>query len=349
MMRVSLLSTGALAWVKTENAESVCAEVTSDSVVSIGETGTKCTTETEAPEEYLSMKVEALAILEDSAEAYLTNGAKIRVVEARPNGRTVFATETLKYGDTEIGSTSAGAEVGSSDSGGFVGTASYLVLKGGLSYNTNDFLLPGNNKATVCVVGGSKGICGANRTATAGDYKFSLYGYTEGQNFSMPDAAKYIGFRQRVSLEKMGANPMVKINDGAYMNLTEMAKSHDMKTDVTSISFKGSKTELVMTMAKDFISGTMEGGKPVLKGTDKVVIHAISLASLPAGQFFLHYLIKLDEHIRAEGKTGAGPHSYFVYDPSVSSSKKPAAATTASAAFGATASVLVAGLTMLLL
>lgn len=315
-----------------------------------------CADHANRPAEYITMAVEGLAALRTNASAYLTNNSALHVIEATSFIGPLlnsFNESSIEYGRVMLGAR-MGQETDSAF--GFIGTASYLVQRGSFAYNTNDFVVPSgntNNHETVsgiCVVPiASNGNCGANRTAQAGTYKFSLYGYTGGSGFTTEMAAyTHLGARQLVNLTGMGAGASVTFNSGG------VALSAMGSTSVTSLVIRGATTTMSYAFPTTYNVGSIATGTAVPAASPTVIIHA-SPHPTDAKSFHLDYVFAL-----ANGLQNA--NGYFVYDPDVtagggstssstsstsgtSASSSPAAASTSTAPrTPATCMSLIAGL-----
>lgn len=107
---------------------------------------------------------------------------------------------------------------------GWIGEAHYLAESGTITTKTNEVITDtSGTKRTVCITttagGGDAACTGADRTFSAGAYKFSLMGYT-GTDYSEPAkiggaAWTHIGFRQELKPEGLNVSLKLKPVGGA--------------------------------------------------------------------------------------------------------------------------------------
>mmetsp|Transcript_48439 Transcript_48439/g.122236 ORF Transcript_48439/g.122236 Transcript_48439/m.122236 type:complete len:368 (-) Transcript_48439:405-1508(-) len=349
---------GALGTAAFANSSGMCAGSDSDTTIFLGNQGAAACNAGSLPEEYIAMKCETLAFLKAGAEAYLTDSSKItEVLPSAPgsngmNGEvvgpsvTVVETPNFKFGKAASGRMMG--HISRNSAYGFIGIASYLMLEGALDFTTNDFKVPGNwgrgkDVTDVCVVPLEDGVCGSTpHTATPGTFKFSMYGYMDGNGYSsFASGYTHVAVRQRVTLSSMGSNVTVAFNGGAATAPEDISLGN---TSITSLSISGASSIVTIAYPATYNVGTIaksnffSQAKPKPAATLSVIIHAVPIDS---ESFFLDFIFALDHGL--QDKNG-----YFVYDPDVTVSDVTSAAATTSArsALWAGAAALLATLLM---
>lgn len=136
--------------------------------------------------------------------------------------------------------------------GGYVGTANYIVTDGTVTTNTNDFYLATDvtdarvqrldspygapsGPWSVCISEVVNGACGAARSFKEGAFKFSVYGYTTGSAYALPDVggATPTEFGVRMTLKLVGATGDIDLhfNNDPTLTLAKLGS-----TSVTSFT-----------------------------------------------------------------------------------------------------------------
>ena len=162
---------------------------------------------------YFTVEMVGMGVITGTDTAYLTESSQATMMDPIgvpykesdvyvPSG----AGSTYAYiaATTGVGDGKFTAATGESGAGAYFGTAFYLFQTGSLTSNTNTFPAP-NEEATheieVCIVPIVDGVCGAARTWSAGDLKFSIYGAVGGDELATQiDGKSYLGFRTQISL-----------------------------------------------------------------------------------------------------------------------------------------------------
>lgn len=289
-----------------------------ESIVQIGEKGSSDCDIGSTPAEYVTMAVQNMILISGGDDAYLTDDSLLETVDRTAN-KEFATTETIGNGNTfqavMVNTGSLMGVVNPAGSYGFLGTASYLLTEGEMSYNTNNFKALGPIVDTpvdfnnVCVVGLEDGVCGAERTATPGTYKFSIYGYTAGEqweNFVTTNGFTHLGVRQSFDVSAMGAGVKVSVDGGEATSVDAIGTGN---TSISSVNITGANTSLVINFEKKYIVGNSSTGQPVPMMTKDASIHCLSSSSTV---FFIDYVFEIADYLNA----GDG---YFVYDPEVSS------------------------------
>ena len=84
-----------------------------------------------------------------------------------------------------------------------------------------------------------------------------MFGYANGEGYQAFAAQhKFMGVRQKITLEKMGGNPQILYNDGSAKNTT-WDQSTPVTTDVKSMQIKGKQTQLSWKFPLKFNVGTV--------------------------------------------------------------------------------------------
>ena len=229
----------------------------------------------------------AMAMLGTNNTAYLADLNTYATLIAKSTQGKVYAKKDICGKDSANNDycyalTSAGTWVGAKDETtigsrywGYAGTASYLLQSGKVEFKENSFLMDSTLVNNVCVTDVSGGQCTGNaKTATPGTYKFSLYAYTDGDDYATIVQASgftHLAIRQWVSVEKMGgdkAENIVTINGGYRL-------SNISSNDVQNITIKGEKTSLTHKFEKKANIGTITNSVPVPAKTVDVRIHVV--------------------------------------------------------------------------
>jgi hypothetical protein len=206
-----------------------------------------------------------------------------------------------------------------SSAGGYVGTASYLA-KADISTNTNVFYVAtpdslgqvqrGDSDTgapdgphTVCISDTAGGTCGAARSFSKGTYKFSLFGYTAGEDYgSATTDFNHLGVRTQLSGTNIAVTG-VKLNDGVALDAIG-------SKDVTKLTIELENEESVVIdfpLKYNYGDVTDYGNGETFIGSTKNVKIKVSKAS--ATSIYIDYLFDLSD-MRTENK-------YFAYDPPV--------------------------------
>jgi len=326
---------------------SLCAAIDSDATIFIGKKGNSGCSASSLPTEYIAMKPEEFAYVKSGANAYLNDSALVETLEPATNaghltglyyvGPTVDLIQPDE--NTEVAFANAGIFIGTPSSGanaayGFVGTASYLVTKGKFTGITNNsFRIPGTDKdgipvEDICIVDivdvAGVATCDANdaRTISTGDYKYSLYGYTQGDGYadyvSNNDFTNF-GVRNAITTQHMKGSldvtgdVEVSVNHAGAGFSGTPAETWKVSaipasgfSGVQKLEIKGGSTTLRMDFPQKYNIGVVST-PPIPKKTKTVVIN---LAKNDNNGFYLDFVFEATEEL-------ASQNGYFVYDPSV--------------------------------
>lgn len=181
--------------------------------------GTNCAT---MPSTHIEDELQHMVTITGTNTAYLTPGnteTVSKIQEATGKGDydkaqyQVFKEEVKEEpGVGKYAYRMMGTFVGTVDktgSYGFLGTAMYLMISGQATMRKNKFCIPGDELASnecgdICAVQNDPTTdpdCKQNgREFKAGDFKFSLYGYTAGDAFT-PGTNTFLGFRKKVTFK----------------------------------------------------------------------------------------------------------------------------------------------------
>lgn len=306
------------AWVKAgSGAQQMCAGAT-DACTSVetctyhayGPCGGAST-----PPIYIEGSITALAVIEGGSEAYLSDDTKITQLTPSPvvnngyKGSEGDLTVTDSNGATiaTYARMTAGAFYGSDPmvSGGFLGMAAYILQTGTLQTKMNNVDIPTavgsatTSSQEVCIAELTAGACGTEITYTAGDYKFSLFGYTTGSNFQVDPAVTHVGFRTKMKL--VGAAADLTINGDKTLSTIGTA-------DVASITVTeqgGAKKQQTITFPNKYNTGPKSN--LLVPQATKTVKIKVSDTGLGDQSIYVDYLF--------EKLTAAD--EYFIYDPDV--------------------------------
>ncbi|CAE8642838.1 unnamed protein product, partial [Polarella glacialis] len=157
-----------------------------------------------SPEFYFQADVQGFALIKADDSAYLTNMEEMKGSPIANNNYRAIDSD-LTAGDATYARITAGQYVGDdpSVSGGYIGMASFLLKKGTISINENDFMVPDgptqstttSKSACIAELDTTTSTCGAALTYKTGDFKFSLFGFTTGSSFALPSGVTYLGIR----------------------------------------------------------------------------------------------------------------------------------------------------------
>jgi hypothetical protein len=273
------------------------------------------------PAVYFEAQIEGIGLIYDT-DAYITDptGGHAMVVEASNvanNGYTSsndgVEIDDGNGGKAEVAYLSSGAWFGEnpSESGGFLGMAAFLLKKGTVTTKSNSVVAPANPgdtdlvSAEVCISDLDGEECGAERTFNEGEYKFSVYGYTYGSNYQMPEKATHFGIRTKLSL--VGAEADLRINDD-FLTIDEIG-SADVKKIVVSETAEGGRSVTIDFPQKYNVGVTSQPMKPSATKDIK-----IKISKGPEGEqaVFIDYLFERFEKSL----------EFFIYDPTVTDSTK---------------------------
>jgi hypothetical protein len=283
-----------------------------------------------APDIYLEGSLVGFALIKN-ASTYLTDASAMTVVnpsEVANNGYR-HAAEDKTSGDAKYALVTAGGYYGDnpSESGGFLGMASYAMISGSVKTKYVDVLVPDSpgqeatavTEKTVCITEVADGACsGEERTFSAGDFKFSLFGYTTGSNFNPEADTKYYGIRTKMTL--VGTAGTVTLNDGVALDAIG-------STDVKKLTLQETAGEQ-RTLEIDFPLHYNEGsttadlvdGKIPAVATKEV---KIKVSAAETGSIYIDYLFDTT-YLNVANR-------YFIYDPTVNEKTKATGTTAAPA------------------
>jgi hypothetical protein len=265
------------------------------------------------PSVYFEANIEGMGIVYDS-EAYLTDSTKAEVIKPAEieNNKYISKSASEKAGDAEYAYISAGAWYGDpAVSGGFLGMASYLLKKGTITTKSNTVIVPTEpgkpemESFEVCISDLDGEECGAERTFNAGEYKFSLYGYSVGSDYTFPPTATHFGIRTKLAL--VGAKAQLRIkspSEDRMLTLDELGSADVTQIVVTEEAEDGRAVTIDFPPKYNF--GTTPEGlmKPSVTKDVK-----IKVSKGPDGEqsIYIDYLFEPPDKAL----------QYFIYDPTV--------------------------------
>jgi len=219
----------------------------------------------------------------------------------------------------ELGLTTASDQC---KNGFYAGTATYMMTEGSITTTTNKFDIAGEDKeACISQIDGET--CGAARTFTQGQFKFSLFGYTVSDGDKIKQVVEktaagstapfqYIGFRQTLMLAAMPADGtfsalVTKVSGGAPVAISD---APEMDINVLKLCVNTTKC-LQWTFPDQYNSGPIVGGEPALDSTAKTstIKIKVSWEDEAARAINIDYLMSATE-LMTDGR-------WFVYDPDV--------------------------------
>ncbi|CAE8586287.1 unnamed protein product, partial [Polarella glacialis] len=297
--------------------ETVCSNAASCTRVAFGPCGGVA-----SPEFYLQQEVQGFALIMANDSAYMTNFSELSAsVIANNTYRAIDGDLTL--GDATYARITAGQYVGRdpSVSGGYIGMASYLLKNGTISTNVNDFLVPDGPELSTTKTKSAciselemkfrkswTSTCGRALTYKTGDFKFSLFGFTTGSSFVLPNGVTYLGIRTKLTKKNFPADVEVTFNG--------KAKKLDGSTaigtsDVTSVELAGTSRSFTINFPEKYNVGSIgyDGYVSTPTATKDVMIKVAAVDG-DADSIYVDYLFDAAD-LQAAGK-------YFVYDPTVS-------------------------------
>ena len=328
----------AISWIRAgDGDEAICAGIDEDTPGGAGHVLAYggCGGGLSEPPAWLQSQVLGFALISGADGAYLTDNALIEEIEVSDvaNNGYQHIEEDMAVGQARVAMVNQGGFVGEdpSESGGYLGTASYVLRSGTVDVRTVPALVatdPGQQTTTepeVCIrpktAGGS---CGAADTFSAGQVKFSLFGYTMGSSFAVPASANFLGVRVRASL--VNFNQATLLLNGIH-SLEELGAA-----DVTSLKVEGAgpDSELRKAVTIDFPTsynvGAVGSNYSIPEETRTV---KIKVSSAGDTAIYIDYLFDMND-LRTSGR-------YFIYDPTVTEVTSATATTPATATAAATA------------
>jgi hypothetical protein len=190
------------------------------------------------------------------------------------------------------------------------------LKNGTISTNVNDFLVPDGpelsttktKSACISELDTATSTCGAALTYKTGDFKFSLFGFTTGSSFVLPNGVTYLGIRTKLTKKNFPADVEVTFNG--------KAKKLDGSTaigtsDVTSVELAGTSRSLTINFPQKYNVGSIgDDGEASTPTATKDVKIKVAAVDGDADSIYVDYLFDAAD-LQAAGK-------YFVYDPTVS-------------------------------
>lgn len=315
-------------WVKSGQT---CAGVYTDC-----DNSASCTTTAVGPckggasTEYLKSEFVGMAFLK--AADYIANTASFKKLEPTGLGyRDLNKSATVGTGG-KFAYTMSGNYFGEDNAGGYVGIASYL------NTGASDIKTPTNNvylalsktearvtrtsedgtlgapqgPYTVCIT--DQANCGGTRTFKTGEYKFSVFGKTSGNDYGttvvagqngFPTGMDHIGVRMKLTAVGFKVTGL-KVNGAAY-------DENYVDKDVTTMSITHRQGELALDFPLKYNYGstagaTTDGTTLPVNGTKNVKIR-VHGANQATSTVFIDYLF--------ESADLATKDKYFMYDPSI--------------------------------
>jgi len=266
-----------------------------------------CPGDLKEPTAYISAKVIGMARISD-ASTYLTDNSKITMIKREENTIGYRDDTEVDEGTYKYSFMTAGGFVGKGDNKAYVGMAIYIMQSGSLSTDSNNVTVPedynesNTTQHEVCISDIENGACGAKRNFTAGDYKFSLFGYTDGDNWETATAYGFTHFGFRTEWRVEGAKAEVTINgDKTPDNI-----GHD---DVKNVTLsRGARAVTVNFMEKYNIGTTSNAATWDPTDTKDVKIR---ISRKSNGALYVDYLFEVLD----------GDDQYFIYDPTVTATQ----------------------------
>jgi len=283
------------------------------------------------PPFYITSEYVGMAFI-GSDTLYQTTSSEVKVVNPFQNDNNGYR----DYNDTnQYAYTMTGAYFGSNpnSSGGYIGVASFLMKNGRVSTNKNGFYyssVPGRARVDrsssggsqygapdgpqeVCIAPKNGNACGSNITYTAGDYKFTIYGYTVGENYStdtrpgsngFPSPTNYIGIRMKLTAVNLN-------NLTASFNANGVSLDNLGTADVTSMSLGSTRGKVSWAFPTKYNVGT-DPNVPAYTRDVKIKASAVAGSST---SLYLDYLFKSSDFTTKD--------VYFVYDPTTTADSTP--------------------------
>ncbi|CAE8705506.1 unnamed protein product [Polarella glacialis] len=290
-------SAAQISWVKGgDGSEAVCAGI--DETCSDDSDVAECTRvsfglcqSTGEPTTYLTQRVLGFALTQGTDSQYMTG---IELLEPNPissNGYLAYEKDLVAGSGTFTSlHFSSGSWVGDNPEtiGGYIGTASYLMQGGSISTDVNDFMIPVK--------------AGVPETFVAGAFKFSLFGFTCGSAFSMPDGTTYVGIRTSLTLVTTSTQVVVTYNGDK--NISTIGTS-----DVTLITVTMGDKIMELKFPQSYNVGDLLNGEASENNSKNIV--NIKVAQVPSDPYsvYVDYLFAASDLQVAD--------KYFVYDPTV--------------------------------
>jgi len=300
------------------------------------DSGASCTTTAvgpcsgDAPTEYLQSEFVGMAFVK-SAD-YLTNTASFKKIDPSGPGYRDLAKEKT-IGTAKYAYTMSGNYFGSDAAGGYIGIASYLNTgASAIETSTNDVFISTTNAGTrkerddskigapdgpftVCIT--DQPNCGGKRSFKSGEYKFSVFGKTNGDDYNttvvagkneFPVGMDHIGVRMKLKAVGFKVEEL-KVNGEAYAEAS--AK------DVTKMTISHGAGELALEFPLKYnygsTAGATVGSTLPVTGTKNVKIR-VHGADKSAGTVLIDYLF--------ENGDLSDKDKYFMYDPSITGTVK---------------------------
>jgi len=294
---------------------------------------------------YFTAETQDMALIKDDDSSYLTDASKVDVIDPHAGSSTAQADLTDPTGGGKFAYVLGLAEASADglDATGLFGTAFYLVTEGTVTSDTNAFPTQVNGQgdyAEVCISEISNGVCGAARSWSQGDLKYTLFGHLTGTQTAEALANyKYLGVRQHVTLQRFDEETVTAyFNDG--VDLTDMGG-----TDVKSFTLTFDGTHKVThVFPNKYNVGNSADCEAAVEGlaacpttadnsfTRDVKIKVSADGSAAGNGVFFDYLFALEPSTEGGSDGLIGNGKYFVYDPDVSSGVVSSADKTSGAA-----------------
>jgi len=310
---------------------------------------------------YFTSEVVGAALITGSDKEYLSNQAKVTSIDGitgtdntmaeiesdHARVEQVIAVGTGTLAGSNIGDVSDPRSSATQSISGMLGSAYYLVTSNTpITANYNTFpcyegdepvvggkVAEPNCTVAACIVPTANGACGAAKSFSPGELKFSLFGWAGGTGYATALTGKsYLGFRTQVDFETPGSTDPVDLTFNAGIAAADFLNSSHSSfgSDITSFSLTFKNETLIHNFVATYnlgnvLNSTQLGTKKyqVTDAPGHLSTRAIKIKAsyangndLSAG-IFLDYLFTV-----APSTTGGTdgldqPGRYFVYDPSV--------------------------------
>ena len=263
---------------------------------------------------------------------YISNTNSYKQIDPSGIGYRDLNVEETIGSDGKYAYTMSGNYFGENNAGGYIGIASYLntgasdietltnnvylatsKTEARVTRNTGDNTLGApQGPFTVCIT--DQANCGGTRTFKSGEYKFSVFGKTIGNDYAtqivagqngFPAAMDHIGVRMKLAAVGFKVKGL-KVNGADYAET-------NVNQDVTKMEIAHGRGKLVLDFPLKYnygstVGASTNGTKLPVAGTKNVKIR-VHGADAAAGTVLIDYLF--------ESADLADKDKYFMYDPSI--------------------------------
>lgn len=285
----------------------------------------------DAATEYLKSEFVGMAFVKSADYIANTNSYK-QITSTGLGYRDLNAKETIAGTDGKYAYTMTGNYFGENNAGGYIGIASYLNTGASdIKVSTNNVYVATNKDEarvtrntgdntlgapqgpyTVCIT--DQANCGGTRTFKSGEFKFSVFGRTSGNDYAtqvvagqngFPAGMDHIGIRMKLTAVGFKVEGL-KVNGADYAEA-------NVNKDVTKMAIAHGNGELALDFPLKYNYGSTagaltDGTKLPVAGTKNVKIR-VHGADKAAGTVFIDYLF--------DSADLAAKDKYFMYDPTI--------------------------------